>query len=400
MAVEKVEQLLRAEFSDLKGIYLNVAARAPLPQTARTAAAQMLTEQVEGRIDKNRWLSLAEQVRAKAAALLNAKPEEIAFTKNASEGLNIVGAAIGLAPDDEILIASPYEHPNNILPWMWFAQRNGAKLVDLRPGPNEKLEDMICNGLTDKTKIVSVTSVDFASGRRTDLQQLGTECGKRGIFLLVDSAQSSGIFAELPHDLGVSGWATSTQKGLLGLYGLGILYVQQEWAERLSPTFLARFSVEMEAGHEAARPDDGWSLRRGAGRFEVGNHNYVALAALSASLDLLAEIGRNEVERAAISAADRLRSGLRDLRIPFIQTPTENRSHIIAIGDAIGSGHDTADAAWVQSLSDSLTRASIAHSVRRGTLRLSTHVFIDDAMTDTVLDRLSNWRSEARILGN
>ncbi len=398
MAADKIEQLLRAEFSDLKGIYLNVAARAPLPQSARIAATQMLNEQAEGRIDKNRWLSLADEVRAKVAALLNAEPDEIAFTKNTSEGLNIVGAAIDFAPGDEIVIASPYEHPNNILPWMWFAQRNGAKLVDLKPGPNERLEDVICDGLTDRTKIVSVTSVDFASGRRTDLRQLGVECGRRGIFLLVDSAQSSGILAELPRDLGVSGWATATQKGLLGLYGLGILYVQQEWADRLSPTFLARFSVEMKAGHEAARPDDGWTLRRGAGRFEVGNYNYVALAALSASLDLLGRIGRDEVERTATFAADRLRNGLRDLRIPFIQTPTENRSHILAIGEEIGSGHDTADAAWVSALSDHLTRASIAHSVRRGTLRLSTHAFIDETMTDKVLDCLSTWRSEIRTL--
>jgi selenocysteine lyase/cysteine desulfurase len=360
----------------------------------------MLTEQLEGRIDKNRWLALADQVRSKVAALLDAKAEEIAFTKNTSEGLNIVGAAMEFAPGDEILIASPYEHPNNILPWMWFAQRNGAKLVDIKPGQNEKLEDVICAGLTDKTKIVSVTSVDFASGRRTVLQQLGEECGKRGIFLLVDSAQSSGIFAELPHKLGVSGWATATQKGLLGLYGLGVLYVQQEWAERLSPAFLARFSVEMADGHEAARPEDGWALRRGAGRFEVGNHNYIALAALNASLDLLAKIGRDEVERTATTAADRLRKGLCDLRIPFIQCPPENRSHIIAVGDVIGSGHDTADAAWVRALSDHLARASIAHSVRRGTLRLSTHAFISEAMTDTVLGHLSDWRSETRILGS
>src|SRR5262249_41727135 len=149
---------------------------------------------------------LAEDVRAKIAGLLNVKPDEIAFTKNTSEGLNIVGAALGFAPGDEILIASAHEHPNNILPWMWFAKKNGAKLIDLKPGQNERLEDVICDSLSDKTKIVSVTSVDFASGRRTDLRQLGIECRKRGVFLLVDAAQSAGVLAELPGDLNVSGW--------------------------------------------------------------------------------------------------------------------------------------------------------------------------------------------------
>src|SRR5690606_7777756 len=101
----------------------------------------------------------------------------------------------------------------------------------------------LISAMDAKTRLVTVASATFAPGHRTDLQRLGEACRKRDVFLLVDGVQSAGI---LHHDLAaqlVDGFATSTSKGLLGLYGYGFLYVSGKWVDRLEPAYLSRPAV-------------------------------------------------------------------------------------------------------------------------------------------------------------
>ncbi len=393
---EPADALIRDAFRDLgETAYLDVAARGPLPFAARRAAEAMLLGQAQGHVPKVEWFAMTERVRAKAATLLGVATADLAFTKNASEGLNLVAAALRLGAGDRILVAPAYEHPNNVFPWLWQAELSGAACQHVTPEPGQLLEDALLAALDDRTRLVAVTAVDFASGRRTDLRKLGAACRARGVFLLVDAAQSAGVLADDLLDLPIDGWATAAQKGLLGLYGLGLLYVRRDWADRLRPAFLARFSVELAESHEAAGPDGGWRLRDGAGRFEIGNHNFVALAALEASLDLLLRLGPAEVERRATGAAARLRAGIEALGLPILPVAPAHRSHIVSVGEAIGSGHDSADAPWINALSAHLKREGVVHSVRRGVLRLSTHVHVLPDVTARALDHIAAWQRGA-----
>ena len=395
VAAVALDDVIRAAFPDLAGAYLDVSARGPLPLASRRAAEAMLMQQASGAVSKQAWFALAERTRAKAAALLSVAPEDLAFTKNASEGLNLVATALRLGAGDRIVVAPALEHPNNVFPWLWQQEVAGADYVQVAAPPGGSIEDAIIAALDARTRLVAVTAIDFASGRRTDLPRLGAACRQRGIFLLVDAAQSAGVLAEDLPALQVDGWATAAQKGLLGLYGLGLLYVRRDWADRLRPASLARFSVELAAGHEAAGPEEGWHLRPGAGRFEIGNHNFVALAALEASLDLLATIGRAEVERRATAAAATLRAGIAELGLALLPVPPAHRAHIVAVGEALGSGHDSTDTAWIQSLSEHLRAAGVVHSVRRGVLRLSTHVHALPEVIGTALGEMERWRRGA-----
>ncbi|MGG5809632.1 aminotransferase class V-fold PLP-dependent enzyme [Falsiroseomonas sp. CW058] len=391
----ETDALLRAAFRDLGStVYLDVAARGPLPFAARRAAEAMLLGQASGAVPKLEWFAMAERTRAKAARLLGVAPGDLAFTKNASEGLNIVAASLRLGRGDRIVIAPSVEHPNNVFPWLWQAEQAGAELHRVTPAPGEPLEDALAAALDGRTRLVAVTSMDFATGRRTDLRRIGTACRARDVFLLVDAAQSAGVLAEDLSGLPVDGWATAAQKGLLGLYGLGLLYVRRDRAEMMRPVHLARFSVELAEGHEAAGPDGGWRLRDGAGRFEVGNHNFVALAALEASLDLLLRLGPAEVERRSTAAAAALRAGIEALGLPVLPVPPAHRGHIVAVGEAIGSGHDTADLPWVNALGAHLRAAGVVHSVRRGVLRLSTHVHVLPEVAGRALDVIADWRGD------
>ncbi len=388
-----LDATIRAAFPDLQGAYLDVAARGPLPAAARRAAEALLMEQASGTVSKAAWFAIAERVKAKAAALLAVAPGDLAFTKNASEGLNLVASALRLQQGDRIILAPAFEHPNNIFPWLWQSETAGAELIRVSSASGDDLEDRIIAAMDARTRLVAVTSVDFASGRRTDLRRLGAACRARDVFLMVDAAQSAGVLAD---DLAaVDGWATAAQKGLLGLYGLGLLYVRRDWADRLRPVSLARFSVDLAESHEAASPDDGWRLKPGAARFELGNHNFVALGALEASLDLLLLIGREEVERRATAAAAALRAGIADLGLAMINLPEAHRAHIVSVGESLGAGHDSTETAWIQSLSDHLRAAGVTHSVRRGILRLATHVHALPDVTATALAEMERWRRRA-----
>ncbi|MDB5413546.1 MAG: aminotransferase class V-fold PLP-dependent enzyme [Rubritepida sp.] len=390
----EAERLIHQEFAALRACYLDVAARGPLPASAQAAVAAMLAAQAEGRVPKADWLALAERVRGRLAAWLGAEADEIAFTQNVSDGLNRVATALNLGPGDRIIAAPVIEHPNNVFPWLWQAARNGAEFAEVHPRPGQPLEEALIAALDGRTRLLAISSVDFATGRRTDLAALGAACRSRDVFLLVDGAQSAGVLAEDFSKLPVDGWATATQKGLLGLYGLGVLFVRRAWADRLRPAGLARFSVTLQAEHEAAGPEAGWTLRAGAGRFETGNYNYPALAAQEASLELLGKLGPAEVERRAVGAAAALRSGLEALDIPLLQVPMAHRSHILAVAAAQGEGHDTAETPWVGSLSACLRAAGIGHSVRRGAVRLSTHMHVLPDGVAEVLDCAAAWRRQ------
>lgn len=390
------DSLIRTEFALLRGAYLDVAARGPLPASAEAAAARILRAQATGVVAKAEWLSLVETVRGQCAALIGARPEEVAFTKNTAEGLNIVGAGLGLAKGDQIVVAPTAEHPNNVFPWLWQAQEKGAEVVSVAPTPGEPLEDAIIRHVNGRTRLVTVTGVDFGTGRRTDLAAIGSACRAQGAFLLVDAAQSSGVLKQDMARLPVDGWATAVQKGLLAPYGLGLLYVRNEWAERVRPVSLARFSVDLKVGHEAAGPEAGWRLREAAGRYEVGNYNYIGLAALQASLALLLAIGPENVEQRSVAAADQIRAALQRLDIPTLAVPAGHRSHILAIGDRQEEGHDHSDVVWINALSQALTRDGVVHSVRRGAVRLSAHVHVLPDMVDRVIGSLERWRRTDR----
>jgi cysteine desulfurase/selenocysteine lyase len=388
----EADALIRAEFAALGGPYLDVAARGPLPASAEHAAAYILRAQATGAVPKAKWLALVDTVRVQAAALIGARPEEVAFTKNASEGLNIVGAGLRLGRGDQIVVAPVAEHPNNVFPWLWQAQENGSEVLSVVPAPKECLEEAIIRRIGARTRLVAATAVDFATGRRTDLTAIGNACRAHGAFLLVDAAQSSGVLAQDMAALPVDGWATAVQKGMLGLYGLGLLYVGSAWVDRVKPVSLARFSVHVGLGHEAAGPEAGWRLRDGAGRYEVGNYNYIGLAALHASLTLLLRIGPAAVERRSVTAAEHLRAALERLDIPVLAVPPNHRSHILAIGERQEEGHDRSKIAWINGLSEALTHAGIAHSVRRGAVRLSTHVHVSPEVVDQVIGSIETWQ--------
>jgi cysteine desulfurase / selenocysteine lyase len=367
------------------GPYLDTAARGLLPRSAHAAITASLESVLMGRAEKDGMFATVERTRERFAKLINARAGEIAITKNISEGLNIIAAALPWRAGDNVVVCRELEHPNNIFPWAGLKRRLGIEIREVPARAGQLLAEDVIAAVDDRTRIVTLCEVSFSPGLRVDLAPIGKFTRARDIFFLVDGAQTAGIVHTDVEASGIDGFAVSTQKGLLGIYGMGLLYCRQGWAERLNPVYLARFGVDLGATHEAARGGDDFRLMPDARRFDVGNYNFAAAAGAEVSLALLDRIGTRTVEAHVTRLARRLASGLEQLGLPVAGTG-ENLASIVSIGRHGAGGHDSSDDPQTQKFAEALKRSGVRLSVRQGMVRLSFHIYNNDDDVDHVLE--------------
>jgi selenocysteine lyase/cysteine desulfurase len=211
----------------------------------------------------------------------------------------------------------------------------------------------------------------------------------------VDGAQGIGILDIDMSRVPIAAMSVSTQKGLMALYGMGFLYVRKEWAERLDPPFLSRFSVDLGAAHEATGGGDNYALMPGARRFEVGNYNFLGAAAVEPGLEIISQAGTAAIEEHVLRLSERMIRGLQEVGLPvFAAEPGVHRGHIVAIGNAIGSQHDATDDPVMQSLYKGLSENGVRLTIRRGILRVSMHLYNNEDDVDGFLDIVRDWRAK------
>jgi selenocysteine lyase/cysteine desulfurase len=280
---------IRDRFPGTKtGPYLDVSARGLLFDGARAALDAYLDQNAAGTLDKSAMFAGVEKTRGLFASLVRAEPDEIAFTRNVTDGIATFGASLPWQPGDNVVVCELIEHPANIFPWYGLSRRLGITVKSVSPKNGHIPLDGILAEIDKLTRVVAVSSVSFAPGFRFPVAELGAECRRRGVLLIVDGAQSIGVIDTDVKALNIDALAVSTQKGLMGLYGMGFLYVRKEVAETLDPIFLSRFGIDLGGQHEASAGDAAsYKLAKGAKRFDVGNYNYPAILAVGSSIELL-----------------------------------------------------------------------------------------------------------------
>lgn len=374
--------------------YVNAAARGLLSRRSRAALDAYLDQLVDGRLDKAQNFETVERVREKFARLINANADEIAYTKNVSEGLNMIAGSLPWQPGDNVVLCRDVEHPNNIYPWLNLQKRFG---VEIRSVPDRDgaidVQAMI-DQIDDRTRLVTAATVTFAPGFRTDIAALGRVCRENGVFFLVDGVQSVGVMATDVEKLMVDALAVSTQKGLCGLYGMGFLYCRRDWADRITPAALARFSVDLGADvHEATMGDGTYELMGGARRFDIGNYNFPAAVAAEPSLDLLLDIGPETIEDYVCGLSHRLAGGLHQLGLQVSGGPPgPHLAHIVTAGTFTRETHESSGDPEADALYDHLTANDVIMTVRRGMLRFSPHLYNNEADIDRILDLVREHR--------
>ena len=372
-----------------KWIYLETSAWGLVPSAARDALNHCLDMQIDGDFDKDEIGDKIEQVRAKFAKLVRAKPDEIAIVKNVSEGANAIAASILWQPGDNAVICSDVDHPNCIYALYNMRDRYGAEVRAIPArGFAMPIEEMIA-AIDSRTRLVMAPSVPFSTGLRSDLKALGAACRERGVLFFVDGAQSVGALDTDVNADSMDALTVASSKYLCGPHGFGFLYVRREWAEKMQPAYLARYSIDLKGVHEGDSGGENYKLKDAAGRFDIGSYNYAAAHAVDVSLDLLLACGSEAIEQHVLALSHRFAREVKALGLPLLAgEPGPHLSQVVIVGGAEGK---YSKPELIQSLYDHLQANRVKVSQRRGRLRVSFHLYNTSQEVDEVVALMRQW---------
>ena len=294
------------EFVQAPGLrYLNHAAVAPWPNRAALAVTRFAQENVLlGARYYPDWMVLEQRLRERLTRLLNAPAtDDVALVKNTSEALSFVAFGLSWKNGDQIVI-SDEEFPSNRIVWEALAGQ-GVEVVQVSLKGDDP-EAALLAACGPRTRLMSVSAVQFASGLLLDLRRLGAGCKQRNVLFCIDAIQQLGA---LPFDVQAYQCDFAMADGhkwMLGPEGLGVFYCRAELREQLK---LHEFGWHM-LEHMGDYSRTAWEPAQSARRFECGSPNMLGAMALEASLSLLEDVGMEEVARLIAERVQWLQDGL------------------------------------------------------------------------------------------
>ena len=289
-----------------KYIYMNHAAVSPLSTRARDRMAALNDDVTRnGSVNYREWLRVYEDARASAARLANARPHEIAFMRNTSDALSTIANGISWREGDTV-VSNSVEFPSNVYPWLRLAETRGLNLKQAPERDGRIDADELLSLVDDRTRVVSVSWVQFSSGFRSDIARIGKFCRERDIIFVVDAIQGlGGLKLDVERD-SVDAFAADAHKYLLGPEGIALLYVSDRVIDRIKPTVVGWTSVKKHEDYLDYRLD----YRDGALRFECGTLNTAGVYGLGAAIDLFLETGPEKIQEYLLGLSDYLAESL------------------------------------------------------------------------------------------
>jgi cysteine desulfurase / selenocysteine lyase len=352
-------------------IYLNHAAVAPLPRRTALAMQALAQDALDfGSLHYDRWMDTYEAVRVAAARLIGANRNEIALTKNTSEGVSMVAQGLDWHPGDRI-VAFREEFPSNYYPWLRLeSQRCSVEWLSVRD-PLEKI-DAACTG----ARLLAISFVQYLSGFRANLNAIGEICRRHSCFFFVDAIQGLGAFPLNVETAHIDALAADGHKWLLGPEGCGILYVRKSRQDSIFPK---EFGWTTVAGYNDYSSRD-MALRQDAGRYECGTLNTIGCHGLRASLELTLEVGTDRISAAVQQLADQLATGAVNKGYQLLgdRTPDTGAGIIAIQNPKIDSRKVVHD----------LKQSGISAAARQGWVRLSPHFYISPEEIERVIEAL------------
>lgn len=352
-------------------IYLNHAGVAPLCRPAADAMRELATDALEfGSCHYDAWLATYDALRAAAARLTGAVPEEIALVKNTSEGIAMAATGLDWRAGDKV-VAFKEEFPANYFPWKRLESR-GVRVEWLSIEDGLERIDEACRG----ARLLALSFVQYLGGRRADLEAVGEICHRRGCIFLVDAIQGLGAFPVDVRRARIQVLAADGHKWLLGPEGCGILYVQKDLLDHIEPVEFGWTNV----AHYADYANRDMALRPDAGRYECGTLNTIGCYGLRAAIDFLLEVGVESIGPAVQGLGDRAAEGAAGKGYEVLGNRTA----------ASGAGIVSIRKPGVDSrlVVRRLKERGVIAAPRQGWTRLSPHFYISPAEIDRTIDAL------------
>ncbi len=341
-------------------IFLNHAAASPVSLKVVKAVTDFYKESAnQASKEYFNWIKRVEAVRRSAASIINADSDEIAFTGNTSEGISIIASGFNWKKKDEVIIPVP-DFPSNVYPWLNLKKKGVQVNFVQRQNGCINLKD-IEKKMTPRTRMIALSSVDYLSGFAANLPELGNFCKKKGIFLFVDAIQSLGLIPLDVKECGIHFLSAGGHKWLTGPMGIGILFINKQVNDLLTPFNLGWKSVINEEDFNID-----FTLKKNALQFEPGTMNISGIFGLGAALNLLKEIGIPNIYYKVLRLNDIFRKHLDERGLHIISPSNrENRSGILSFKP------------WNDPVKcyNFLISKKIMLSLRNGSIRISPHFY-------------------------
>jgi selenocysteine lyase/cysteine desulfurase len=374
------EELRRHEFPVCRDkVFLAHAGDCPLPRRVAEAISTYAHQCCTGDQEKFVFPDVLTRGRQLAARLLNCQPEEIAFVGPTSLALSFIAGSLRFRKGDNILVYFD-DYPSNVYPWMALAEQGvRVRYLNTRGIGVIRPQDVV-GQMDEQTRLVALATCHFISGYRIDHQAIGRCLKERNTLLCLDAIQTLGAFPTTVEHADLL--AADAHKWLLGPCAAGLMYVRKSVIERMTPPVHGWGNVRCPnyVAQEAIE------FRKDSLRFEVGTHNFLGLVGLVAAMELILEIGVEEIARELLRK--------RDWLVPALQA----KGYTVAQADAppqAGSGilSFSRPVTDMPGLHQKLANAGIVASLRTDRkgqryLRLSPHFYNTDAELQRVLELL------------
>ncbi len=365
---------VRAEFSVAEEYaYLNSAGAGPVSRRTTAAAAQFYVETEEsGDRLWEIWLSRREQARATIARLINAEPDEIAFTTNTSSGMNLIVDALEGAGR---VVSCELEFPVTTIPWM----HRGIEVKRLKaPGGVLRAEDVLTAARREDAGVICLSHVQYSNGARTPVEEIGANKGSQ--YFVVNASQSAGVFPIDVKRFGIDALCATGHKWMLAGYGSGFVYLSRELLEATRPRAVSWMSVE----DPFAMRNDSYVLRGdAAARSETGCPHFAGIFALGESARQLLGLGADTVARRALAINRRMTERLTEAGWKVLSPLADERAR---------SAETLVEAGDPRATVKHLSRRRVAVTIKPEGFRAATHFFNDDSDIERLVDALAELR--------
>ena len=336
------------------------------------------------------------RARPEIARLINAGEDEVALVESTTHGLSIAANSLPLERGDRVLLCD-LEFMQVAVPWCQKREEAGIE-IDVVPHRNGevRIED-IADRIGARTRVVSISSVQWSNGYRSDLGALGALCRDRGVWLVVDAIQQLGAVPIDVKETPVDMLACGGHKWLNSPFGAGFLYVRRDLVEEMRPPVAGYLSLEEPEGGwgnyfqtPSIKPVRDYRFVREARRYEVGGtSNYPGAIGLAASVRMINELGASRIRDRIYDLTDRLIAGLQEIGVEIV-TPLDrkNRSGIVTF--SVGEARD--NLALMERLLERQVLVSVRYTSHIGGVRVSCHFYNSFEDIDRLLDVVAKRR--------
>jgi selenocysteine lyase/cysteine desulfurase len=357
--------------------YLNHAAVSapPIPVTD-AVLSQFSDVQKHGVSNYKKWIATKDSARRGVAALLKAEPEQVAFMRNTSDGISTIANGLKWCEGDNI-VTFRREFPSNIYPWLRIRDNFGVEVrMCEEHGGRIDLNELI-ELIDGRTRVVALSSVQYGSGFKADLERIGRACRKHDALFVVDSIQSLGV---VPMDVNsefVDAAAGACHKWLLTPEGIGYLYLSDRARDRVEPTLVGWVSVTNPEDYNNF--DQKW--KTGTLAWETGTGPTSLFYGLDAGLAILQATGIDSIHQYLGELTDYLCDLLAVKGYEVISSRSlAEKSQIVCLNPKPG---------WTaMSLYVRLKQEKVIAAPRGERLRISPHFYNNPADIDALIDAL------------